>query len=40
LLFEESARLAALPIAAVIGIALLSQWLQPVVWSLWRSTGG
>jgi hypothetical protein len=24
----------------VIGIALLSQWLQPVVWSLWRSTGG
>ena len=40
LLFEESARIASLPVAAVIGIALLSQWLQPLVWSLWRAAGG
>lgn len=40
LLFEESARIAALPVAAVIGIALLSQWLQPLVWSVWRAAGG
>lgn len=40
LLFEESARIAALPVVAVIGIALLSQWLQPLVWSLWRAAGG
>jgi Kef-type K+ transport system membrane component KefB len=39
LLFEESARIAALPIVAVIGVALLAQWLQPVVWSLLRSAG-
>ena len=40
LLFEESARIAALPVVAVIGIALLSQWLQPLVWSVWRAAGG
>ena len=22
------------------GAALLSQWLQPLVWSLWRAAGG
>ena len=40
LLFGESARIAALPVVAVIGIALLSQWLQPLVWSVWRAAGG
>jgi hypothetical protein len=39
LTFQESARAAALPVAAVIGVALLAQWLQPVVWSLLRSVG-
>jgi len=39
LTFQESARVAALPVAAVIGVALLAQWLQPVVWSLLRAVG-
>jgi hypothetical protein len=38
--FEESARMAALPVAALIGVALLAQWLQPVLWSLLRAGGG
>jgi hypothetical protein len=39
LTLHESVRVAALPVAAVIGVALLAQWLQPVVWSLLRSAG-
>jgi len=39
LTFEESARVAALPVAALIGVALLAQWLQPVLWSLLRGLG-
>jgi hypothetical protein len=39
LTLHESARVAALSVAAVIGVALLAQWLQPVVWSLLRSAG-
>ena len=39
LTFEESARVAAWPLAALIGVALLAQWLQPVLWSLLPAVG-